>query len=90
MAKNILPGPLIIFGSLVFNILPICRAISVFPVPKYTSMFLNESDHQMLCNYWLEPGVLLRVWHWAKKKLAVRMILPAGFYHLEESLAERS
>ena len=30
------PGPLIILGSLVFNILPICRAISVFPVPEFT------------------------------------------------------
>ena len=29
-----LPGPLIIFGSRQFNILPICLAINVFPVPK--------------------------------------------------------
>jgi len=31
---NNLPGPLIILGSLVFNILPICRAINVLPVPE--------------------------------------------------------
>ena len=49
-----LPGPLMIFGSLVFNILPICRAIKVFPVPvqkKVKNMvFFPPFIHVIICH----------------------------------------
>ena len=45
---NSVPGPLIILGSLVFNIFPICRAINVLPVPeKNNTLNLSILEHVM-------------------------------------------